>query len=226
MITFIFPTRGRDKIFRKQLENLYNKLSNKHQYEVCVTFDSDDKTMNNPQMIAYLNSKPNLKWQKGESKSKIHAINRGTNIMSSNMSVLVLLSDDFTIIEQDFDQTIVKDMEKFAKGQKHALNYNDGYRHNQNLCTLSIMNRKLYDYFGYIYWPEYLVENCDDEFTLICRQQKCMTDIPKVIARHDWAKDEKGKSMKDQTFKKNAKNVPHDRQLFKKRKQKGFPRNK
>ena len=53
-ILYKFATRARPKVFKRVLEMYYRMMSNKHPFEFIISADVDDSTMNNPQMIEYM----------------------------------------------------------------------------------------------------------------------------------------------------------------------------
>jgi hypothetical protein len=56
---------------------------------------------------------------------------------------------------------------------------------NERLNTLSILGRKIYEQWGYIYHPDYKSFYCDNEFTDWCKANpsQCVV-IPEVLIRH------------------------------------------
>jgi hypothetical protein len=63
---------------------------------------------------------------------------------------------------------------------------NDGTQ-GENLNTISIMGRKMYDSFGYLYNPAYKSLFCDTEFTDLCKGPLASkyTYIPYMLIRHE-----------------------------------------
>ncbi|MCX5725308.1 MAG: hypothetical protein NTX84_12510, partial [Nitrospirae bacterium] len=83
------------------------------------------------------------------------------------------------------DDIIIQDMEKYYPDGDGVLHYNDD-KQKERLNTLSIMGKKYFDRFGYIYNPEYLSVYCDNEFTDVSRLLEKTTYIDQVIIRHFW----------------------------------------
>lgn len=159
-ILFKYPTRGRPEIFKEMLNMYYNKLSGKHDCYFVITMDCDDHTMNNQNIHNFLNSKKNIKYCYGNSKSKVEAIN--ANLEDENdWDILVLLSDDMLPLFHGYDDVIVEEMMKHFPNLDGSIHFNDG-RVGRVLNTLSIMGKNLYKEWGYIYHPQYTSLWCLD----------------------------------------------------------------
>ena len=145
-----FPTRGRkDKFFttlNKYVENITEKKTS-----FLVSLDSDDNSMNNPEVLDKLSKYQNLKFTLGDSKSKIDAVNRDIN-PNDNWDIILLASDDMIPQVKGFDKLIVDLMVKNYPDTDGILFFNDGFKKNE-LNTLCILGKKYYNRFGYIYYP-------------------------------------------------------------------------
>lgn len=224
-ILFKYPTRNRISLFKKVLQQYISNLSGKHEVSFIISMDNDDRMMNNDQVKQYLNSFDSLKYYYGNSRTKIQAINADMQ-NSGEFDILYLISDDMIVQQKGFDDIIVQDFKKYSKtgevnGDKFALHYNEGLA-KQRLCTLSIMNKKMYDYFGYIYHPSYETWYCDDQYTTICQQINCMKYIDNIIVKHQHV----NATGRDILYVKNCnKNViMKDKALFMQRKRNNFPK--
>lgn len=71
--------------------------------------------------------------------------------------------------QKGYDNIIAVNMNKYFPNMDGALHFNDG-RVGNSLFTLSIMGKKLYDQFGYIYHPDYKYTYCDNEFHLVVKK--------------------------------------------------------
>src|SRR4030043_73973 len=91
---FKYPTRGRPDWFKQTLENYFNKLSGKHQYQFIIAMDTDDASMNNQEMRNWLALKAGnvLTYYYSNHRTKIEACNSG--IPDEGWDILVLVSDD------------------------------------------------------------------------------------------------------------------------------------
>lgn len=217
-ILFKFPTRGRPEKFMKVLDKYYSMLSGQYDYEFIITLDNDDPLMNTVKIKEYLDSKSNLKYFFGDSKTKIEACN--ADLEGVEFDILVLVSDDMIPMMQSYDKEIIQQMQKHFPDMDGALGFHDGHRPlNDNLITFSIMGRKLYDYFGYIYHPDYKSYWCDNEFTRVVNKLKKVVYISTVIVKHAWRGDRA-----DPTYRKNYLAVNDDGPTFRKREALGFPK--
>lgn len=154
-----YPTRQRPKIFKEILNMYYNKLSGKHDYYFVITMDCDDPTMNNDDIRNFLNTKKNIKYCYGDSKTKVQAIN--AHLEDEIFDILILASDDMVPVVHEYDDIIVNEMIKNFPNMDGSVHFNDG-RVGRTLNTLSIMGYNLYKEWGYIYHPDYVSLWCLD----------------------------------------------------------------
>ena len=156
-----FPTRQRSEKFFLRLDEYYSNLRDGN-FEFIISCDEDDIIMNNAEVISRLESYPNLKYFFGNNKSKIEAIN--ANLQHVQFDVLLLASDDMSPVKAGYDVIIKQKMKEAFPDTDGVLWFNDGFQGNR-LNTLSILGKKYYDRFNYIYHPEYKSLYCDTEFT-------------------------------------------------------------
>jgi len=178
-ILYKFTSRSRPEKFFKVLDNIAinSRIDN---YHILITLDTDDTTMNNDDIRERIARYPNTYPIYGESKSKIDAINRDMVFAPDDWDILINLSDDMLFIEQGFDEIIVKDMQEAFPDMDGFLHYNDGNQRD-NVSTMSIMTKKYYDRFGYIYHPDYVSVECDVE----------ATEVAHILGRHKYMGDDK-----------------------------------
>jgi len=179
-ILFKYPTRGRPLKFFRALESYYKLMSNQKNFEFIVTLDNDDSEMNKPEILESLKKIPNLTYKLGNSKSKIEAIN--ADMQNTNFDILVLVSDDMIPEEKGYDDIIRNEMNSKFPDTDGVLWFFDGWR--RDLNTLSILGKKYYDRFGYIYHPAYKSFWCDAEFTDVGNILNKQAFIDRVIIRH------------------------------------------
>jgi hypothetical protein len=146
-----------------------------------IACDEDDITMNNNIIKNRLNEFNNLKYYFDKNKSKVEACN--CNIQGNNFDVLLLASDDMIPNVYGYDAIIKNSMSQFYPDTDGVLWFNDGFQ-GSNLNTLSIIGKKYYDRFNYIYNPEYQSLYCDLEFTQVSRLLNKTTYIDKQIITH------------------------------------------
>jgi hypothetical protein len=211
-----FPTRGRRHVFKNTFDLYYNMLSGKHDYEFRVTMDVDDNSMNTQEIFDFLDAKKNVTYCYGENKSKIQAIN--ANMKDAEFDVVLLASDDMIPKVHDYDDIIMQAYAEHYPEYDGAVWFNDG-RAGAALCTLSILGKKLYDRFGYIYHPDYVSLWCDNEFHEVCHLWGKMTYVDRVIIQHAWTDVTGG----DPLHVRNESFHDRDRRMYEARKGSGFP---
>lgn len=216
-ILYKFATRGRPQEFKNTLEIYYAKMSNLYDYQFIVTVDNDDGSMNNQSIREYMDSKPNLSYFFGNSKTKVEAIN--ANMRNVDFDILINVSDDMIPVVDFFDKKIVELMLESFPDLDGALHFNDGRESGNKVITLSIMSKKLYDYFGYIYYPAYKSSYCDIEFTDVVIKLDKVVYSSEIVVRHKW-----GGNQGDETYKKNYGCVREDKDTYHRRKAEGFPK--
>lgn len=155
-----FPSRQRPVQLKSTLCSWKaNQEGDKVTY--LISLDEDDPTLA-ASMNAIREVMPDAIVKIGKSGGKIHAINRDMEAVT-DWDILVLMSDDMRVQRCGWDKTLAYDMERHFPALDGALHYPDGIR--SDIITLSIMGRRLYQAFGYIYHPAYISLWCDNEFT-------------------------------------------------------------
>jgi hypothetical protein len=122
----------------------------------------------------------------GHNTSKIEAVNADMSSIEWQWDIVVLVSDDMVPKVKGYDDVLRSHMMANFADTNGILWVNDGTQ-GSKLNTISIMGRKMYDSFGYIYHPAYKSLFCDTEFTDLCTgplASKC-TYIPYVLIRHE-----------------------------------------
>jgi hypothetical protein len=215
-----YPTRERPEIFKKIITDYISKLSGKRSVKFIISLDSNDRSCNNQEFINFLESLKNrvtLEYFFGESKNKIDACNR--DVPTEDWRVCILVSDDMVPKKHGFDDIILSDMEKYYPDLDGALNYNTHREAFKNrTMVLSIVGKKYYDRFGYIYYPGYKSIYCDNEQTEVAIKLNKLVDIDNTIISHDWSsiKDDLRKKTESGEFRN------YDSSLYEERKNKNF----
>ena len=215
-----YPTRERPEIFKKIITDYISKLSGKRSVKFIISLDSNDRSCNNQEFINFLESLKNrvtLEYFFGESKNKIDACNR--DIPTEDWRVCILVSDDMVPKKHGFDDIILSDMEKYYPDFDGALNYNTHRQAFKNrTMVLSIIGKKYYDRFGYIYYPGYKSIYCDNEQTEVAIKLNKLVDIDNTIISHDWSsiKDDLRKKTESGEFRN------YDSSHYEERKNKNF----
>jgi hypothetical protein len=114
---------------------------------------------------------------------------------------------------QGYDEIIREKMRRHYPDTDGVLWFNDGNR--SDLNTLTIMGRKYFKRFGYLYHPGYRSLYCDKEFTLVGTKLGKQTYFDQVIIRHEHP--DYGYGDKDKVHDLNKINKNRDLRLFLKR---------
>jgi hypothetical protein len=213
-----FPTRNRKNKFFKVLKQYQNLCEDFDNTFFLITLDNDDETMNPSEVSNIFGTFKNIKVVYGNSDSKIHAINRDIELVDE-WDIVLLASDDMTPKVKGYDNIIRDRMKEFYPDTDGILWFNDGHQGNK-LNTLSILGKKYYDRFGYIYQPEYKSVWSDNEFMMVGNLLGKQTYMDEVIIEHehpDW-----GYGNRDIIHQINSKNESHDRNLIMNRKNNNF----
>jgi hypothetical protein len=184
------PTRSRPQKVIQTLAT-YMKLANNTK-DIGVAVSCDD---NDPSMLRNLVQEELTRtllpagWSKlffGPNKSKIEACNANMNEIDWNWDIIVLVSDDMIPQLKGWDDVIRTHMSARFPDTQGILWFNDGHQ-GDNLNTLCVFGRAMYESFGYIYHPDYKSLFCDTELTDLCRGKlvdKCLY-VPYCIIRHE-----------------------------------------
>jgi len=176
-----FPTRGRPKKFFSTLDSYYGLMITDN-FQFVITCDNDDLTMNNCTVRERLALYRNLKVHYGDSRSKIEAVNN--NIAGYDFDILLVASDDMVPVVRGYDAYIKYVYKNILPSDTdQVVWFNDGNQ-GKNLNTLSIMGKKFYERYGYVYNPIYKSLYCDLEFTEIIKQLKRFIYFENVIIKH------------------------------------------
>ena len=125
----------------------------------------------------------------------------------------------------DWDKYISDSMTEHFPDLDGCVHFNDGNT-NGNLITFSILGRKLYENFGYIYHPDYKSLYCDDEFTHEVKRLDKEKYIDKVIITHEHYSVEGTENHGDVDLaaQKTLYYSGRDQMVFNERKKIGFPK--
>ena len=184
------PTRSRPAQFLSVLQKYVDLASRRDLLGVCVSCDRDDETMRSTDIqhaiknITYVTTWSEIYY--GDSKSKIEAVNADMASIPWEWDIVVLVSDDMVPQIKGYDDVLRSHMVANFADTDGILWVNDGSQ-GDKLNTISIMGRKMYDSFGYIYHPAYKSLFCDTEFTDLCNgtlARKCVY-IPHTLIRHE-----------------------------------------
>ena len=201
-----FPTRSRPHKFKPLLDKYIDFLSGKHDIRFVITMDEDDETMNNDDIKSFIeNHKSNgidIVYHYGQSKTKIEACN--ADLKGESGDVLLLISDDMVPVERNYDDIIYENYQQVA------------------LMTLPCLGWKLYEKFGYVYYPEYKSVYPDNEQTEACILMGKLAISRKCIIRHQWVHG--GHEQADELHQRNesSEHYETDGKLYRERKATNF----
>jgi len=224
-----FPTYGRPTKFLKVLDKYVESASSHHDIFFNINCDSADLTMTNPyiqERVKYiLGKQKNVdgKINYDQSTNKISAIN--DHIDEQEFDIVICASDDMVPKAWNWDNEIAIAMKEHFPNLDGCVHFNDGNT-NGDLITFSILGKSLYDYFGYIYHPDYKSLYCDDEFTQEVRRMGKEKYINKIIISHEhWSiEGSENHNQADTAVQKTLYYSGRDQQVFNKRKELGFPK--
>lgn len=160
MILIKLASRSRPNKFVRVLQNI--KQTTVTPYQVIVSADADDRTMNCPQMRKFVDSQPKVKMYFGAHCCKIEAINRDIE-KADGWDILVNMSDDFQIIARGWDNILRQAVtQRWPGSTDWFAHFSDGYVHDA-LPTISIMGYDYYQRDKHIYHPSYKSFSSDAE---------------------------------------------------------------
>lgn len=177
------PTLGRATQLLRTLESFQVNANSIEDIAFCISGNTNDTTINNKEIINKIQSFPNTHIFFGNHRTKIEAYN--ANIDLFDFDIVVVASDDMVATEKYYDSIIVKSMERYFTDLDGVLWFDTG--DNDRTDTLSIVGKKYYERFNYIYHTSYQGYFCDDEFTQIAYKLGKIIRIHKQIIRHDIA---------------------------------------
>lgn len=190
-ILFKYASRSRTQKFFHGLQNILDHLGDKENFCILVSLDKDDTTMNNKEVITHLMQYMKIYENKivvkyGVSKSKVDAINRDVNEIKDrfDFDILVNFSDDMVFITKSFDEVIRDKFKQVYADTDGNIYFNDGFV-GDRLSTMSIIGRKYYDKFNYIYHPSYYSLWCDNEYTELAKRNQKLSYFTEDIFRHN-----------------------------------------
>lgn len=177
-----YPTRSRPELFLKTLKEYIDNESKSNEITYLISYDADDATMTDEIIDQASKFGGYIILVQGNSKTKIEACNADVHLIKE-WDILVLISDDMHVQIHGWDARIVRDMNKYYPDRNGCLWYHDGSSQRQ-ISTLSIIGRKYYDRFGYIYHPSYKSFFCDNEYTEVAVKNHSIKFINGVIIKH------------------------------------------
>lgn len=202
-----YASRGRPNLFARAIHNIRNTIATKD-YEVLISADENDKTMNNPQVRKFCAQTKNLKIVYGESTSKVCAINRDMD-QALPWDILINMSDDMQWRVRGWDRKIIQQTQSvWGDSLDWFANFNDGYV-GPALATMSIMGREYYERDNYIYHPSYKSFSCDAEQMYVAVSRGRYRYFPECLFKHEHPGNNR-RIKKDFLYKINSLHSAHD----------------
>jgi hypothetical protein len=184
------PTRSRPAQFIRVLKQYVTLANRPDLLGICISCDHDDRTMlEDAIQLQIKNITHRAAWSEiyyGNSTNKIEAVNADIATIPWHWEIVIVVSDDMVPQVKGYDDVLRSHMIANFADTDGILWVNDGTQ-GDKLNTISIMGRKMYDSFGYLYHPAYKSLFCDTEFTDLCKgslASKC-TYIPYMLIRHE-----------------------------------------
>ncbi len=226
-----FPTYGRPDRFLDVFDKYVSMSSAENDLFFNINCDSADLTMTGKDiqnaitdiLMARDNVLADINFE--GMTEKISAINNNIDDVEFDWDIVIVASDDMVPQVEGWDLEITNAMQKYYPNLDGCVHFNDGNT-NGELITFSILGRKLYETFGYIYHPDYKSLYCDDEFTQVVRGMDKETYIDKVIVSHEHYSIEGSQNhgVRDIATIKTLAYSGRDQQVFAVRKKLGWPK--
>lgn len=216
-----YPTRSRGKQFLELMAQMLATVSDRSSVHFLVSYDLDDTTMDE-RVVEAVKSMcgKSLTIVGGSSQNKIHACNRDLADYTGKWDAVLLLSDDMIPQFEGWDKVVIESMQAHFPDTDGCLWFNDG--HQDRICTLSIIGRKYYDRFGYMYHPSYVSLWCDNEFTEVAQALGKIKYSPLVLFKHHHPMWMGQREKMDALYKKNEGFYHVDKRNYEQRKRHAF----
>lgn len=179
-----YASRSRPENFERGLISIIENANEPKNIVVLVSLDIDDERL--PEYMTVIEkywSKVHIKVKADKSNNKIHAINRDVNDYKAHWDILINFSDDMVFIEKGWDSIIADLFARYFPNGDGFLHLPDGNQ-NENISTMSIMDRKYFDRDDYIYHPSYISLWCDVEATEVAKMRQRHVYINKQLFKH------------------------------------------
>ena len=184
------PTRSRPEKVLSTMTRYIQYASRPEDLGVAISCDSDDTSMTETlTQLRMSNLLSKVSWHRiffSNNRSKIDACNANMNEIDYPWDIVVLVSDDMIPQIQGYDNVIRRHMRSSFPDTNGILWFNDGYQGDE-LNTLCVYGRAMYQRMGHIYDPSYKSFFCDTELTDLCRTtyRDQTLYLPTVIIRHE-----------------------------------------
>jgi len=159
--------------------DLWNSRSALKQHEWCLGVDQgNDAVLTAAAVLAA--QMPNIKLAvNGGPKTCVAGWNAAAAV--STGKVIIAVADDFKP-PQNWDELLLSLPPKGWEDGEHVVKVEDGYVH--DIFVLSILTRKRYERFGYLFYPKYLSLFCDTEFGVVATRDGVVIEANHLLFEH------------------------------------------
>jgi hypothetical protein len=162
-----------------QVIALWNSRSTLNQHEWCIGVDSGNQEVR-AVVEAVARKVPNIKLVLNTGAPTCVA---GWNAAASvtKGKVIITVADDF-VPPHGWDALLLSLEPKGWENGEHVVKVEDGYVH--NIFVLSILTRKRYERYGYVFYPKYLSLFCDTEFGAVATRDGVVIEANHLLFEH------------------------------------------
>lgn len=177
-----YPSRERPELFAATVHEWTRLAAQPDRIKWIVSLDADDLTL---PIYRSKCDQWNIDPIIGASRNKVDAVNRDLDaVRAAEWDVVVLVSDDMRPVVHGWDDEIRRHMAT----PDMALWFVDGRQ--DDLCTLSIFGRPIFDRMNCVYHPAFNSVYCDDYYHFIMEQQGKLKRIgPPLVFEHQWKRE-------------------------------------
>lgn len=162
-----------------QVLELWNTRSKLNQHEWCIGIDEG-----NDACLAAANALaqkwPNVKVIVNKA-AKTCVAGWNAAAAATTGKVIIAVADDF-LPPQNWDELLLSIEPRDWIDKEHVIKVEDGYVH--NIFVLSILTRKRYERFGYVFYPKYLSLFCDTEFGEVATRDGVVIEANHLLFEH------------------------------------------
>ena len=162
-----------------QVLELWNTRSKLNQHEWCIGVDEGNEACLAAAKALALRW-PNVKVVVNKGDTTCVA---GWNAAAAATTgkVIIAVADDF-LPPYSWDQLLLSVEPHDWIDKEHVIKVEDGYVH--NIFVLSILTRKRYERFGYVFYPKYLSLFCDTEFGEVATRDGVVIEANHLLFEH------------------------------------------
>ena len=187
-ISLVHPSRGRAVKAKQTAIKWLTAMSEENTAEYILSIDNDDKQKN-----LYYQWFSKGKIVVGDNNNVVMAMNMGAKYATGEM--IIGISDDFEP-PQDWDRLLAGELDW---SKDIAIRINDTItKESDNILTLPILSKSLYNKLGYIYHPQFTGMWADNDLAEECKALGVLINRFDLIFPHNhWVNN---KAVKDETY--------------------------